>query len=120
MTLDRTDLYMQMLDATAKLQYEISLMLEARVVEASKSQNWICQHINTTNLEGHDHKMKVTGQIHESVIELIDGLTKMENALNRQMKALIGKHPSGSALGLGSDDAMEFGSLLPFGEDGKL
>jgi hypothetical protein len=118
MTLDRTDLYMQMLDATAKLQYEISLMLEARVVEASKSQNWICQHINTTNLEGHDHKMKVTGQIHESVIELIDGLTKMENALNRQMKALLGKHPSGS--GLGSDDAMEFGNLLPFDEDGKL
>ncbi|CAN7324687.1 hypothetical protein LJR153_001805 [Paenibacillus sp. LjRoot153] len=120
MTLDRTDLYMQMLDATGKLQSEISLMLEARVVEASKSQNWICQHINTTNLEGHDHKMKVTGQIHESVIELIDGLTKMENALNRQMKALLGKQSSGSAIGLGSDDDMGFGGALPFGEDEKL
>ncbi|MDR6553934.1 restriction endonuclease subunit S [Paenibacillus qinlingensis] len=120
--MDRTELYMQMLEATAKLQYEISLMLEARVVEASKSQHWICQHINAANLEGHDHKMNVTGEINESVIDLIDGITKLENALNHQMKAMLGKHPSGSALGLGleSDDAMGFGGLLPFGEDGKL
>lgn len=120
MALDRTDLYMQMLDATAKLQYEISLMLEARVVEATKSQNWICQHINGANLEGHEHKMKVTGEIHESVIDLIDGLTKLENALNHQMKALLGKNHSSSALALGSDDDTGFGGLLPFGEDGKL
>ena len=118
MGMDRTDLYMQMLDATAMLQYEISLMLEARVIEATKSQNWICQHMNGANLEGHDHKMKVTGEVHESVIELIDGLTKLENALNRQMKALLGKNDSSSALG--SDDAMGFGGLLPFGEDEKL
>lgn len=116
--MDRTDLYMQMLDATAKLQYEISLMLEARVIEATKSQNWICQHMNGANLEGHDHKMKVTGEVHESVIDLIGGLTKLENALNHQMKALLGKNQIGSALGAADD--MEFGQLLPFGEDGKL
>ena len=37
MALDRTDLYMQMLDATAKLQYEISL--DAWKRELSKQRN---------------------------------------------------------------------------------
>lgn len=114
--MDRNDLYMQMLDATAKLQGEITLMLEARVVEATKSQNWICEHINGMNVEGHDLQMKVTGEIHESVIDLIDGLTKLENALNRQLKAVLGPNQSASGDGMG----LGMGGLLSFDDGEKL
>jgi hypothetical protein len=115
--LNRTDLYLHMLDATAKLQYDIALILEARAVEAEKSRNWICHHINSTNLEGHEHQMKQTGEIHEYVIELIDGLTKMENSLNRHMQALLGSNESGS--GTGTEGSSGLGNLFSFGEDEK-
>ncbi|MEC0232231.1 restriction endonuclease subunit S [Paenibacillus alba] len=114
--MNRNDLYLHMLDATAKLQHEIALMLEARVVEAEKSRNWICHHINSSNLEGHEHQMKQTGEIHEHVIELIDGLTKMENSLNRHMQALLGSNDAGSGDSGGSSG---LGNLFSFGEDEK-
>ncbi|MDQ0878103.1 hypothetical protein QFZ77_006762 [Paenibacillus sp. V4I3] len=115
--MNRNDLYLKMLDATAKLQQEIALMLEARVVEAEKSRNWICHHINSTNLEGHEHQMKQSGEIHEYVIELIDGLTKMENSLNRHMQALLRQNESGA--GAGGDGSNGMGNLFSFGEDEK-
>ncbi|MEW9700269.1 restriction endonuclease subunit S [Paenibacillus sp. SI8] len=113
--MNRSDLYLHMLDATAKLQYEIALILEARAVEAEKSRNWICLHINSTNLEGHENQMKQTGEIHEHVIELIDGLTKMENSLNRHLQALLNQNDSGS----GSDNSGGLENLFSFGEDDK-
>ncbi|OCT14004.1 hypothetical protein A8709_00235 [Paenibacillus pectinilyticus] len=117
--MDRTDLYMQMLDATAKLQDEITHMLEARVIDATKYQNWICQHVNAMNVEGHELQMKVTGEIHDSVIDLIDGLTKLENALNHQMKALLGGKESGTGFGMGN--GLDFGGgSFPLSEDEKL
>ncbi|WP_205516173.1 hypothetical protein [Paenibacillus sp. SYP-B3998] len=113
--MNRSDLYLHMLDATAKLQHEIALILEARVVEAEKSRNWICLHINSTNLEGHEHQMKQTGEIHENVIELIDGLTKMENSLNRHLQALLGSNESNS----GSDSSNGLGNLFGYGGEGE-
>lgn len=115
--MNRNDLYLHMLDATAKLQHEIALMLEARVVEAEKSRNWICLHINSANLDGHEHQMKQSGEIHEHVIELIDSLTKMENSLNRHMQALLGHNESGAGAGAGGSN--EMGNLFSFGEDDK-
>ena len=115
--MNRNELYLNMLDATAKLQHEIALMLEARVVEAEKSRNWICNHINSKNLEGHEHQMKQSGEIHEYVIELIDGLTKMENSLNRHMQALLRQNESGA--GAGGDGSNGMGNLFSFGEDEK-
>jgi hypothetical protein len=106
-----------MLDATAKLQRDIALILEARALEAEKSRNWICNHINYTSLQGHENQMKQTGEIHEYVIELIDGLTKMENSLNRHMQALLGQNDSGD--GVGGDGSNGMGNLFSFGEDEK-
>ncbi|MNG37314.1 hypothetical protein D3C84_1246250 [compost metagenome] len=60
--------------------------------------------------------MEVTSEIHESVIDLIGGLTKMENALHLQMKALLAKPSSSSGLGTADDSSLDFS----FGEDEKL
>lgn len=110
--MSREELFMQMLEATGRVQEEIALMLEARVVEARKAQSWVLLHMTSENLEGHEHKMKQTADMHKGVLNLIDSLTKMEAALNHQLTALLSGGESGASGSLG------LGSLLQ--EDGFL
>jgi hypothetical protein len=102
---------MNMLESTASLQMSIALLLEAKAAEAEKTRNWICNHINSASLFGHGHQMKQTGDFHDQIVEVIEGLTKMENALNRNMQALLnqgsGGEDGGSGGGLG--DMFSFG-----------
>ncbi|RTE02096.1 restriction endonuclease subunit S [Paenibacillus whitsoniae] len=119
--MSREELFMQMLEATARVQEEIALMLEARVVEARKAQNWVLLHLTSENLEGHEHKMKQTADYHSGIIDLIDSLTKMEAALNHQLTALLGKNEGGSGFGFSSglEGGMLGDSFLSLGEDDK-
>lgn len=112
--MSREELFVQMLEATALVQEEIALMLEARVVEARKAQSWVLLHMTSENLEGHEHTMKQTADIHKGVLNLIDSLTKMEAALNHQLTALL----SGGEGEGGAGGSLGFGSLLQ--EDGFL
>jgi hypothetical protein len=103
---------MNMLESTASLQMSIALLLEAKAAEAEKTRNWICNHMSSASLFGHEHQMKQTGDFHDQIIEVINGLTKMENALNRNMQALLRQGGSsgedgGSGGGLG--DMFSFG-----------
>jgi hypothetical protein len=103
---------MHMLDSTASLQKSIALLLEAKAAEAEKTRNWICNHMSPDSLFGHGHQMKYTGDFRDQIIEVIDGLTKMENALNRNMQALLRHGGSGSedrGSGGGLSDMFSFG-----------
>ncbi|MCD1258101.1 restriction endonuclease subunit S [Paenibacillus athensensis] len=107
--MNREDIWLHMLDSTAKLQHEIALILEAKAQEAEKSRSWVCHHLTSANVPGHDNQMKTSVEVNEQIIELIDGLTKLESALNRQLQALLGaKEDDGGGSGFG--DMMSFGS----------
>ena len=45
--MDRDQAYMRMLGATANMQWNVAMILEAKAEEAEKARNWICNHITS-------------------------------------------------------------------------
>ncbi|SEC70692.1 hypothetical protein [Paenibacillus sp. GP183] len=75
--MDRSSIYMNMLESTASLQLNIALLLEAKAAEAEKTRNWICNHLSSASLLGHGYQMKQTGDFHDQIIEVIDARWNM-------------------------------------------
>jgi hypothetical protein len=105
-----------MLESTASLQLNIALLLEAKASEAEKTRNWICNHLSSDSLFGHVQQMKQTGDFHDQIVEVIEGLTKMELALNRNMHALLRQGDSG---GEGGGSGGGLGDMFSFGGNEK-
>ncbi|RKN85338.1 restriction endonuclease subunit S [Paenibacillus ginsengarvi] len=108
--MERSESFLWMLRASAKMQHDISIILEAKANEAEKSRDWICVHLNHQSYETHEDQLKKPLEMHESFIELIDGLTKMENALSKNLKVVLNK----------SEDSSDGGGLDGFGGLGGL
>ncbi|TNJ66529.1 restriction endonuclease subunit S [Paenibacillus hemerocallicola] len=105
--MERSESFFWMLRASAKMQHDISLILEAKANEAEKSRDWICVHLNHQSYDNHEDQLKKPLEMHESFVELIDGLTKMENALAKNLKVVLNKNEDMSSDGMGG-----FGSLF--------
>ncbi|GLX67097.1 restriction endonuclease subunit S [Paenibacillus glycanilyticus] len=106
--MNREQAYMRMLGATANMQWNIALMLEAKAEEAEKARNWICNHITEASFLGDQTQMKQTAQINEQVIEVLDGVNKMSQGILSVMRSVLPK--SGEAGGNeGDDEEMLFG-----------
>ncbi|MDD9269963.1 restriction endonuclease subunit S [Paenibacillus sp. GCM10023248] len=110
--MDRTESYLSILDAMVKIQYNVALILEAKAVHAEKSRNWICNHLSTAAYADNAEHVKESHDIHEQLISVIEGITKMEVAFAKHMGVLLAKEeePSngvaggfGDLFGLGSD-----------------
>ncbi|TMV53002.1 restriction endonuclease subunit S [Paenibacillus mesophilus] len=97
--MQRTESFLWMLRASAKMQHDISLILEAKANEAEKSRDWICVHLNHQSYDNHEDQLKKPLEMHESFVELIDGLTKMENALSKNLKVVLNKNEDMSSDG---------------------
>lgn len=108
--MSRSDAYYQMLQAVSQLQLNIALILEAKAAESSRSSQWICRHLNSDQFELHSDQLKRTLEVHEHLIEVIDGMTKMEAALAKNLQALVGQQEEESMGGAGG-----LGALFPFG-----
>ncbi|NOV04252.1 restriction endonuclease subunit S [Paenibacillus sp. LMG 31457] len=100
--MDRTDSYLSFLDATAKIQQNVALILEAKAVHAEKSRNWICHHLSTAAYESNAEHVKQAVDIHEQLIEVIAGITKMEVAFAKNLGILIAEEESSGFGGSGS------------------
>jgi hypothetical protein len=110
-----------MLQAAAHFQMNIALILEAKSVEAARSCQWICQHLSSDHFETHGDQVKRTIEVHEQLLEVIDGMTKMEQALAKNLQVLLGQKEddadsAGGAVGGGTGD---FGDMFSFGGDTK-
>ncbi|WP_166240440.1 restriction endonuclease subunit S [Paenibacillus turpanensis] len=108
--MEREQSYMTILDAMAKIQFNVSLILEAKAAEAEKSRNWVCGQIHSASFEAHEDGVKHSLDFHEQLIEVIDGITKMENSLARNMKLVLGHENEDSSSGGGFGNFMEFGA----------
>lgn len=108
--MERPESFLWMLRASAKMQHDISLILEAKANEAEKSRDWICIHLNHQCYDSHEDQLKKPLEMHESFVELIDGLTKMENALAKNLKVVLNKNEE-SDDGLGGGLGGLFGGL---------
>ena len=111
----RPEAYVHMIDAFARYQGNIAQILEAKAAEAEKSRNWICEYLYEGGFSDHKEQLKQACGVHERLIEVIDGIVKMENGFARNMKLLLGQNEdstddTGSSTGL-------FGDLFSGGED---
>ncbi|MEK8131271.1 hypothetical protein WMW72_25520 [Paenibacillus filicis] len=111
--MSRADAYHRMLMSAAKFQHNIALILEAKAVEAERSCQWICGHVSGEHFENHGDQLKGTVDIHDQLLEVIDGMTKMERALAKHLSVLLGEPDSDG----GSDDSGgEAGDFFSFGD----
>ncbi|ANE46103.1 restriction endonuclease S subunit [Paenibacillus swuensis] len=87
--MNREESFRQMLAAAAKFQWNIALILEAKALEAEKSRNWIVNHLSGEVFADHSDQLKQSMNIHEQMIEVIEGLTKLENGLTKNLKVVL-------------------------------
>lgn len=105
--MSRSDDFIKILDAGAKIHEHIAVILEAKAIEAEISTGWTKQLIQTADLNGHQEQLKLSEDFHAQFIEIIEGITKMEGALAQNMKVVLGKNEHSAA---------ETGGLLNLGE----
>lgn len=113
--MSREKAYLQMLEATATIQWNIALILEAKAVEAEKVKQWTQHHIHAKAFDSHGEQLKESISIHEVIVEMFEGLTKLENGLYSNLKAVLGSGDEGGVGGFGDMS----GEGFDFGDDSK-
>ncbi|MFS0872836.1 restriction endonuclease subunit S [Paenibacillus xylanilyticus] len=78
-----------MLDAAAKMQWNIALILEAKAVEAEKVRNWALNHLNGDAFLTHGDQVSEPLKMHDQLVEMLEGLTRMETGLCNNLKAVM-------------------------------
>lgn len=78
-----------MLDAAAKMQWNIALILEAKAIEAEKVRNWALNHLNGEAFLTHGDQVAEPLKMHDQLVEMLEGLTRMETGLCNNLKAIM-------------------------------
>lgn len=109
--MSREQAYLKMLESSATLQWNIAMILEAKAVEAEKVKQWTHHHIHARAFSSHEEQLKETLGIHEMIVELVEGLTKLENGLCNNLKAVLdtGEEEGGGFAGM-EGDGLDFGA----------
>lgn len=102
----REQAYLNMLDAAAKIQWNVAMILEAKAVEAEKARNWIINHVSESSFEDHEKQLSDPLDVHEQLVEVVEGLTKLQNGLCSNLKTVLAtdEEETGGAGGMGSLD----------------
>lgn len=86
---DREQAFKRILDTAAKLQWDVSMILEAKAVEAEKVRNWICNHVSSDSYYEQQHQLKESLRMHDQIVEVIEGLTKLGKGMNAIMRVAL-------------------------------
>lgn len=108
----RDEAYLSMLDACAQFQSHIAQILEVKAIEAHKAKNWICHHVFAESFQNHEGQLAYSTEIHDNIIEVIDGLAKMENSLAAQLKVILDPDRSAQDHSGPATDFFDFGGEL--------
>ncbi|MED4959362.1 restriction endonuclease subunit S [Paenibacillus macerans] len=107
--MSREQAYLNMLDAAAKIQWNAAMILEAKAVEAEKVRNWILNHVLENSFEDHEKQLSDPLDVHEQLVEVIEGLTKLQNGLHSNLKNLLPEEEEDSLSGSGGGFSGLFG-----------
>ncbi|GAB2694352.1 restriction endonuclease subunit S [Paenibacillus thermoaerophilus] len=89
--MNREEAYMSMLESMGRMQRQISVILDSKALEAEKARNWIAGHLRAQAYGSHGQQLKHSLAVHEQVLELIDGVTKLQLGMAGNLKVLL--HP---------------------------
>ena len=98
-----------MLDASAKLQWNVAMILEAKAVEAEKVRSWLCNHVTADAFAEQREQLKESLLVHEQLVEVIDSLSKLSQGLSSVLKAALGHNREGGGFGGMFDGSFEMG-----------
>lgn len=113
--MSRPESFNRMMTSAAKFQLNIAIILEAKAIEAVKSRHWICNRLNLSAYEDHAQQVKETMDVHDQLIELIDGLTKMESALAKNLTIILNQKEEEDMLGGSGSGGGGMGDLFNLG-----
>ncbi|AYB45879.1 hypothetical protein V4V36_16515 [Paenibacillus lautus] len=98
--MSKVESLMRMLEAAVAIQRETSLILEGKAVEAEKVRKWVlAQEPSTSGL-------KDSLQIHEQIVEQIEGLTRIGSGLCRNLRVALGTEDQAAS---GGFEEFDFG-----------
>lgn len=97
--MSREKSYLQILESAAVIQENIARILEAKAKEAEVTRVWICGCLKAEQFSGGEHLHKQSIELHDNLVEVIGGVTKMENSLARNLKMLLNKEEPGGGIG---------------------
>ena len=81
----------RILAAGAQIQLHLSYILAAKALEIAKSRNWTCSHLMPHTYENHKKQTVESLKFHEQLVELLDGITKVENGLAKNLGIVLGE-----------------------------
>ncbi|EES72972.1 restriction endonuclease subunit S [Paenibacillus phoenicis] len=111
--MSREQAYLNMLDAAAKIQWNVAMILEAKAVESEKVRNWILNHVLESSFEDHEKQLSDPLEVHDQLVEVIEGLTKLQNGLCSNLKTVL---PPDVTEGSGDGLDGGFGGLFDGGD----
>jgi hypothetical protein len=103
--MSREQSFLKMLEATANIQWNISMILEAKAVEAEKLRNWILNHVVEESFADHEKQLAHPLDVHDQLIEVIEGLTKLQSGFSNNLKTILPEEEDG-------DDGGGFGDMF--------
>lgn len=97
--MSREQALMQMLEANVKIQWNVAMILEAKAVEAEKVRNWILNHVHEHSYADHEKQLSDPLEVHEQMVEIIEGLTKLQSGLCSNLKTILPQEEGSSGDG---------------------
>lgn len=106
----RSESLLDMLHSSALMQEHIAVILEAKALEAEHRRGWVCSHMQIHHHTGCEECQKNSMDLHENVVDVIAGITRMELGLAKNLNLLIRQESSG-------EDSGGFGDLFSTADD---
>ncbi|WP_219838447.1 restriction endonuclease subunit S [Paenibacillus sp. R14(2021)] len=108
--MSREAAYTRMLDASAKLQWNVAMILEAKAIEAEKVRSWLINHVTPGTFTEQQERLKTALHVHQQLVEVIEGLTKLHMGMTNVLKAAL-RHEEDSPGGFGgmTDNPFDMG-----------
>lgn len=96
--MSREQSYLNILGACTLMQRHIAIILDAKASEAEKTRNWLCRHVLASSYHEDKSQLTESNKFHEQIVEMIEGITKVESGLAAHLKIFFSEEEVSSGL----------------------
>ncbi|MDF2927542.1 MAG: restriction endonuclease subunit [Paenibacillaceae bacterium] len=97
----RSSIMLDMLESTALMQEHVAVILEAKAREAEQRQYWVYGNMQVHCYPGCEEFHKHSLEQHENIVDVIAGITRMEQGLAKNLNLLLHQEDSADSGGFG-------------------
>ncbi len=89
--------FTRILAANANIQHHLAVILEAQARDMAKVGAWTHSQVHSSGYSLHEAQFRDALRIHERMVEVIEGITKVETGLARHMKMALHSDSDGDS-----------------------